>query len=112
MAGLNLVGGGTTGSFGMNQTLNISSSHVVDVIPLGKGNSVKWFVFLEDGENSRANKVIASWNSATSSFYTTELNSIGSVPVTLDVQHLPAGISLIATPNTGSWSVRLIRILV
>lgn len=110
--GINLVGGGTTGSLGANQTLNISSSTIVDVIPTNKGNSVKWFVFLEDGVNSRANKVIGSWNNTSSSFYATEINSIGYVPVDLTVQHVPEGISLIATPESGSWSVRLIRILV
>ena len=111
-SGIELVGGGATGSLGTNQTLNISSSQIVDSIPNNKGNSVKWFVFLEDGINSRANKVVASWNNATSSFYVTELKSTGNVPVNLSVQHFTSSISLVANPDTGSWGVRLIRILI
>jgi hypothetical protein len=112
LSGLNITGGGTTGSLGTNQVLNISSSQTIDTIPTEKGNSVKWFVFIEDGINSRASKVVASWNNASSKFYTTEIKSVGIVPVNLSVQHFSSSISLVATPQSGNWSVRMIRILI
>lgn len=112
LSGLNLTGGGVTGSINTNQVLQISSSIAVDTIPLNKGNSVKWFVFLADNDNSRANKVIASWNATTSSFYVTEINSVGIVPVNLSANYSPSGISLVVSPETGSWAVRFIRILI
>lgn len=111
-SGIDIVGGGATGSLGSNQTLNVSSSQIVDYIPNNKGNSVKWFVFLEDGTNSRANKVVASWNNTSSSFYVTELKSIGNVPVNLNVQHFSSSICLIVSPESGSWGTRLIRITI
>jgi hypothetical protein len=112
LSGLNLVGGGTTGSINVNQALYVSASYAVDTIPLNKGNAVKWFVFLGDGPNSRANKVVASWNNTSSSFYCTEIESIGTVPVNLDVKLFPSGVSLIVNPDSGSWAVKFIRILI
>lgn len=112
LSGLNIVGGGVTGSFGTNQVTSVSASQAIDLIPLNKGNSVKWFVFLESGSNSRANKVVASWNYTTSSFYTTEIKSVGNTPVDLRVSHSYSGVSLMAYPQEGTWSLRLIRILI
>ena len=110
--GLNITHGGATASFGVESMVNISGSHVVDAIPTSKGNSVKWFVFLEDGTNSKATRIIANWNSSTARFYATELNSVGDVPVDFDVQVSGSHANLIAIPQSGNWGLRYIRIAI
>jgi len=109
---LSLIGGGVTGSLSTNLTTNVSASQNIDIIPINKGNSVKWFVFIEDGINSRANKVVASWNTTTSTFYSNQFNEIGSVPVNFNVYNSGSYIYLQAVPLTGSWVMKLIRMMV
>jgi len=109
---INIVGGGVAGSIGTGQVTCVSSSQVIDIIPLNRGNSVKWFVFSENQSNSKVNKIVASWNNITSSFYTTEVRATGYVPVELSIKHSSSGISLFCNPETGSWSVKFIRILI
>lgn len=107
-----LVNNGATGSFGVDSAVNISSSYTVDAIPITKGNAVKWFVFLEDGTNSKATKIIANWNNTTARFYATEVNSVGNVPVDFDVQVSGSTANLVAIPQSGNWALRYIRITI
>lgn len=110
---LNIVGGGVTGSLTSNSSItDFSGSQYIDIIPANTGNSVKWFVFIEDGTNSRASKVVASWNTSSSSFYTTQFQEIGSVPVDFSVSNVAGNIRLLAIPRSGSWSMRLLRVMV
>lgn len=112
VSSLDLIGGGPTGSLGVNSTFYVSSSQSVDNIPTYMANSVKWFVFIESGSNSRATKVVASWNNSDIRSYEMELRQIGDVPVDLSATNNGTNVSLIATPSAGSWGIRLIRILI
>lgn len=109
---LNIIGGGVTGSMSTNLTTNVTASQNIDIIPINNGNSVKWFVFIEDGTNSRANKIVASWNNTTATYYSNQFNEIGSVPVNFDVYASGSNIYLKAIPATGSWVMKLIRMMV
>jgi hypothetical protein len=109
---LNVVGGGVTGSMSTNLSSNISSSQNIDIIPINSGNSVKWFVFIEDGTNSRANKIVASWNYTSSTYYSNQFNEIGNVPVNFNVYTSGSNIYLQANPLSGSWVMKLMRMMV
>lgn len=113
VSGLNISNNGAvTASYSVSASLNISSSYAVDTIPLSRGNSVKWIVFLESGANSRVSKVVATWHNLTSSYYTTEVKSTGNVPVDLSATCSLSGISLIVSPQTGSWNVRFLKTVI
>lgn len=109
---LNIVGGGVTGSLSTNVVGQVTASRDIDKIPIDSGNSVKWFVFIEDGINSRANKVVASWNVTSSVFYSTQFNEIGNVPVDFTVSSSLTDIYLKAIPYSGSWTMKFIRIMI
>jgi hypothetical protein len=109
---LNIVGGGVTGSLSTNVVGPVTASKDIDTIPMNSGNSVKWFVFIEDGINSRANKVVASWSYTSSVFYTTQFNEIGNVPVDFAVSSSMTDIYLKAIPYSGSWTMKFIRIMI
>jgi len=109
---LNIVGGGVTGSLSTSVVAPVTASRDIDVVPIDSGNSVKWFVFIEDGINSRANKVVASWNYTSSVFYSTQFNEIGIVPVDFTVSSSLTDIYLKAIPYSGSWTMKFIRIMI
>jgi len=109
---LNIIGGGVTGSLSTNVVGPVTASKDIDAVPINSGNSVKWFVFIEDGINSRANKVVASWTYTSSVFYTTQFNEIGNVPVDFAVSSSMTDIYLKAIPYSGSWTMKFIRIMI
>jgi hypothetical protein len=109
---LNIIGGGVTGSLSTSVAGFVTASKEIDTIPINSGNSVKWFVFIDDGISSRANKVVASWNNSSSMFYSTQFNEIGNVPVNFSVSSSMTNIYLKAIPLSGSWTMKFIRIMI
>jgi hypothetical protein len=109
---LNIVGGGVTGSLSTSVVGQVTSSRDIDSIPIESGNSVKWFVFINDGPSSRANKVVASWTDTGSVFYSTQFNEIGNVPVDFFVSSSATDIYLKAVPYSGSWTMKFVRIMI
>jgi len=109
---LNIIGGGVTGSLSTSVVSPVTASRDIDTIPIESGNSVKWFVFIEDGTSSRANKIVASWNNTGSVFYTTQFGEIGNVPVDFNVSSSLTDIYLKAIPYSGSWTMKFIRIMI
>lgn len=113
LASLNLVGGNTTGSMGTHVVTGLSTPQSIDSIPVSTGNSATWLVSIHDSTNYKTSEVVAAWNSTTGiSFYVTEVSQIGLVPVTLTVTNSGGNVTLTATPASGTWTIKLIRMVV
>jgi len=109
---LNIVGdGGATGSFTAN-SVTISGSVNIDSELIGDGNAARWLVSISNGTDIKVNEVMSSWNNVSSSFYVTEVSQIGYVPVSLSVNNTSGSIHLLATPLSGSWTLKYIKMVV
>jgi len=109
---LNIVGdGGATGSFTAN-SVTISGSVNIDSELIGDGNAARWLVSISNGTDIKVNEVMSSWNNASSSYYVTEVSEIGYVPVSLSVNNTSGSIHLLATPLSGSWTLKYIKMVV
>lgn len=114
---INIVGGGTTGSFATNIVEGVnpdSGSVAIDTIPIESGNAARWLVSVNDGNlNFKTTEVVANWNNYAVKFNNTETNQIGSVPVHMSVSNVVSGsVSLVATPLSGTWTLKMIRMMV
>lgn len=114
---INIVGGGATGSFATNIVYGVnpdSGSVAIDSIPIESGNAARWLVSVNDGNlNFKTTEVVASWNNYAVKFNNTEVNQIGSVPVHMSVSNVISGsVSLVATPLAGTWTLKMIRMMV
>jgi hypothetical protein len=111
---LNIVGGGdggATGSFTAN-SVTISGSADIDSQLIGDGNAARWLVSISNGSDIKVNEVMSSWNNVSSSFYVTEVSQIGYVPVSLSVNTVGGSIHLLATPLSGTWTLKYIKMVV
>jgi hypothetical protein len=111
---LNIVGGGdggATGSFTAN-SVTISGSADIDSQLIGDGNAARWLVSISNGSDIKVNEVMSSWNNVSSSFYVTEVSQIGYVPVSLSVNNVGGSIHLLATPLSGTWTLKYIKMAV
>ena len=111
---LNIVGGGdggATGSFTAN-SVTISGSVNIDSELIGDGNAARWLVSISNGTDIKVNEVMSSWNSVSSSYYVTEVSEIGYVPVSLSVNNTSGSIHLLATPLSGTWTLKYIKMVV
>ena len=111
---LNIVGGGdggATGSFTANSVI-ISGSADIDSELIGDGNAARWLVSISNGSDIKVNEVMSSWNSVSSSYYVTEVSQIGYVPVSLSVNNTSGSIHLLATPLSGTWTLKYIKMVV
>jgi hypothetical protein len=114
---ISIIGGGATGSFATNIINDVnpaSGSVAIDTIPLSSGNAARWLVSVNDGNlNFKTTEVVANWNNFAVKFNNTETNQIGSVPVHMSVSNVvPGYVSLVATPLSGTWTLKMIRMMV
>lgn len=110
---INIVGGGTTGSITTSLVSGVSTPTAVDSIPVSSGNASKWLVSISDGTNFQASDVIGNWsNSGVVDFAEVSSNPIGTVPVFLSVIYNSGFIYLVATPASGTWTVKVLRTLI
>jgi len=114
---ISIVGGGATGSFATNIVEGVNSdsgSVAIDNIPIQSGNAARWLVSVNDGNlNFKTTEIVANWNNYAVKFNNTETNQIGSVPVHMSVSNVVSGsISLVATPLSGTWTLKMIRMMV
>lgn len=114
---ISIIGGGATGSFATNivEGVNADSGSVaIDTIPISSGNAARWLVSVNDGNlNFKTTEVVANWNNYAVRFNNTETNQIGSVPVHMSVSNVVSGsVSLVATPLDGTWTLKMIRMMV
>jgi hypothetical protein len=114
---ISIIGGGTTGSFATNIVNGVnpdSGSVAIDTIPIESGNAARWLVSVNDGNlNFKTTEVVANWNNYAVKFNNTETNQIGSVPVHMSVSNVVSGsVSLVATPLSGTWTLKMIRMMV
>ena len=101
---------GVTGSLITNNTINVSTSTSVDSFSASTGNMSSWLVSINDGTNYLASTVMANWNKSGTVEYTEiSTNQIGYVPVFLSVIYNSGVIYLIASPTSGTWSVKVFR---
>ena len=115
--GLTISGeSGATGSIGTNITVNVtpdSGSVYIDSVPIEMGNTAKWLISINDGDqNFKASEMVANWNNTMVKYYNTEVSEIGSVPVDLSVDNTGGNINLLATAYSGTWTIKMIRMLV
>jgi hypothetical protein len=111
---VNITGAsGTTGSLTANSEI-ISGSAQIDSEIIGDGHAARWLVSIADISNTnvKVNEVMASWNNVSSSYYVTEVNQIGDVPVVLSVNNIGGSINLLANPLSGTWTVKYIKMIV
>lgn len=114
---ISIVGGGATGSFATNIVDGVnpdSGSVAIDSVPTGAGNAARWLVSVNDGNlNFKTTEVVANWNNYAVKFFNTETNQIGKVPVHMSVSNVVSGsISLVATPLEGTWTLKMIRMMI
>jgi hypothetical protein len=112
-----IVGGGTTGSIATNIVTGVnpdSGSVAIDDLPIGTGNAARWLISVNDGGNNfKTTEVVASWNATMVKYNNTEVSQIGSVPVYMSVNNVVSGsVSLVATPIAGTWTIKMIRMMV
>lgn len=107
---------GATGSINTQIAVNVSpdsGSVYIDSIPIESGNTAKWLISINDGINNfKASEMVANWNNTMVKYYNTEVSEIGSVPVTLSIDNTGGNINLLATPFTGTWTIKMIRMIV
>jgi hypothetical protein len=111
---VNITGAsGVTGSLTANSEI-ISGSAQIDSEIIGNGHAARWLVSISDftNENVKVNEVMASWSNVSSSYYVTEVNQIGDVPVVLSVNNIGGSINLLANPLSGTWTVKYIKMIV
>lgn len=109
---LTLLGGQATGSFGTNIFTEITASSPVDQVSSSYGNAAMWLVSINSGSALKTNEVVATWGSSSISFYSTEVNQIGDVPVRMSATNESGSVSLIANVDSGTWTVKLIRMMI
>lgn len=110
---VNIVGGGTTGSFATNIASDVSSSIFIDSVPIESGNAARWLVSINDGgSNFKTSELVSTWNMTNVKFHSTEVASIGSVPVQLSVNNASGTINVQANVLSGTWSIKMIRMMV
>lgn len=107
---------GVTGSINTQIAINVTSesgSVSIDTIPISFGNAAKWLISINDGVNNfKASEMVANWNNSVVKYYNTEVSEIGSVPVALSVNNSSGNINLIATPFSGTWTIKMLRMVV
>ena len=114
VSSLTILNGGAQSSLNTNQTTGVNSAISVDAIPVGSGNVASWMVSIFDGTNYQASEVLANWNNVGSAIDYAEIsvNQIGRVPVFLSVIYNSGFIYLIATPVSGTWTVKVLRMTI
>ena len=109
-----LGGGAATGSISSTQADNVTAATAVDAISVNVGNVASWLVSINDGTNYQASEVISNWSNggAAVDYAEASVNQIGYVPVFLSVIYNSGFIYLVATPVTGTWTVKVLRTLI
>jgi hypothetical protein len=105
-------GGPATGSFGTNLITGVNGYQAIDSFGVTAGNAALWLVSVNDGANFKTNEVAASWDNSVINYYVTEVSSIGTVPVVITANNVGGTVSLVANPLSGTWTVKLIRMIV
>jgi hypothetical protein len=106
------AGGPATGSFGTNLIENVVGYQPIDSFPNTVGNAAMWLVSVNDGTNYKTNEVAASWDDTVVNYYVTEVSTIGNVPVVITANNVGGVVSLVANPLSGTWTVKLIRMII
>jgi len=109
---LTLLGDQATGSFGTNIFSEITSSAPIDQVSSSYGNAAMWLVSIGSGSAHKTSEVVATWGSSSINFYSTEVNQIGDVPVYMSATNSSGSVSLIANPSHGTWTIKLIRMMI
>jgi hypothetical protein len=110
---LTITGGGASGSINTNVIPNVTTSGYIDSIPIERGSTAKWLISINDGvDNFKTGEVVASWNDIYVKYNITEVSEIGSVPVLLSANNSGGNINLLVNPLSGTWTIKLFRMLI
>jgi len=119
LGGLDLTGqtgSAATSSFQSGIVTDVSSFQNIDSISDQSSRAVMWLVSISDGINFKAVEIAAGWDSDSVNYYVTEVSQIGSAPVNISVNNsggVAGGfVNLVATPLSGTWTIKFIRIIV
>ena len=99
-----------------NEVTGINSPTVIDSFADTAGYAAKWFVGIRNGTTDyRASEVMAAWDSGGNITVFSEYSTVDigdTNPLTLSAT-IDGGnnVTLVATPASGTWSVRVTRIL-
>ena len=91
----------------------ITSTSVVDSISTGTTEAATWHYSVNDGTNLRAGTVVAGWLGSNVVYTETFTTDIGDTSaVTFDVNESGGLIRLVATASSGTWTVKVNRLLI
>lgn len=113
LGGLNLTGqtgSAVSSSFQTGVVSGVSSFEIIDSLPDVSAQAVIWLVSISDGSNFKAVEIAAGWDIISVNYYVTEVSQIGNVPVNISVNNTNSNINLVATPLSGTWTVKFIKI--
>jgi hypothetical protein len=113
LGGLNLTGqtgSAATSSFQTGVVSGVSSFEIIDSLPDTSAQAAIWLVSISDESNFKAVEIAAGWDITSVNYYATEVSQIGNVPVNMSVNNTNSNINLVATPLSGTWTVKFIKI--
>jgi len=91
-----------------------NTSTVIDSFSKEWGNTAKWLLSIGSGSNFKTSEMLAIWdpitNNANHAEYTT--NALGSVPTFMSVNINGGNVRLVAYPQTGSWTIKMLRFVI
>lgn len=91
----------------------ITGTSVVDSISTGTTEAATWHYSVNDGSNLRAGTVVAGWLGSNVVYTETSTTDIGDTSaVTFDVNESGGDIRLVATATSGTWTVKVNRLLI
>jgi len=91
----------------------ITGTSVVDSISTGTTEAATWHYSVNDGSNLRAGTVVAGWLGSNVVYTETSTTDIGDTSsVTFDVNESGGYIRLVATATSGTWIVKVNRLLI
>jgi hypothetical protein len=91
----------------------ITGTSVVDSISTGTTEAATWHYSVNDGSNLRAGTVVAGWLGSNVVYAETSTTDIGDTSaVTFDVNESGGDIRLVATATSGTWTVKVNRLLI
>lgn len=91
----------------------ITGTSVVDSISTGTTEAATWHYSVNDGSNLRAGTIVAGWLGSNVVYTETSTTDIGDTSaVTFDVNESGGDIRLVATATSGTWTVKVNRLLI
>ncbi len=104
---------GSTSYTVMQHVTDIEFATAVDQFPDTDGSAVRWLVSIFDGTSFKVSEIIAVWDAVTNvtNFAEVTTNTIGTIPVSLSVNISGNNVRLIVNPASGTWTIKVVRMV-